>query len=139
MRVLLDTNVFLVITPYFSAYRWVYDALREGRYEVVVSTDILNEYAELLERQYSAAFAERTLLALDNFASVVRVEPSFRFQLITDDPDDDKFTDAAVVGNADYIVTNDRHFNRLRSIPFPKIGLLNFAAFCDLLKQSLPH
>ena len=139
MRVLLDTNVFLVITPYFSAYRWVYDALREGRYEVVVSTDILNEYAELLERQYSAAFAERTLLALDNFASVVRVEPSFRFQLITDDPDDDKFTDAAVVGNADYIVTNDRHFNRLRSIPFPKIGLLNFAALCDLLKQSLPH
>lgn len=30
MRVLLDTNILLVITPYFSAYRWVYDALKEG-------------------------------------------------------------------------------------------------------------
>lgn len=52
MRVLLDTNIILVITPYFSAYRWVYDALRDGRFELVVSTEILDEYAELLERQY---------------------------------------------------------------------------------------
>ncbi len=138
MRVLLDTNIMLVITPYFSAYRWVYDALREGRFELVVSTEILNEYAEILERQYSPDFAERTLLALDNFPTVIRVEPAYRFLMIEDDPDDDKFTDAAVVGNADFVVTNDRHFNRLHSISFPKVGLLNFNAFCERLKQILP-
>ena len=137
MRVLLDTNIMLVITPYFSAYRWVYNALREGRYELVVSTEILDEYAELLERQYSAAFAERTLLALDNFPTVVRVEPAFRFQLIADDPDDNKFTDAAVVGNADFIVTNDGHFRNLPVIAFPKIGLLSFNAFCERLTQHM--
>lgn len=137
MRVLLDTNIMLVITPYFSAYRWVYDALREGRFELVVSTEILNEYAELLERQYSADFAERTLLALDNFPTIIRVEPAYRFLMIEDDPDDDKFTDAAVVGNADFVVTNDRHFNRLHDIPFPKVGLLSFAAFCDQLKKAI--
>jgi uncharacterized protein len=98
----------------------------------------LDEYAELLERHYSIDFAERTLLALDNFATVIRVEPAYRFQLIEDDPDDNKFTDAAVVGNADYVVTNDRHFNRLHTISFPKVGLLNFAHFCDLLKDILP-
>lgn len=43
MRVLLDTNIVLVIAPYFSAYRWVYDALRAGRFELVVSTEILDE------------------------------------------------------------------------------------------------
>lgn len=136
MRVLLDTNIMLVITPYFSAYRWVYDALRDRQFELVVSTEILNEYAELLERHYSADFAERTLLALDNFDTVVRVEPAYRFRLIEDDPDDDKFTDAAVVGNADYVVTNDRHFDHLHTISFPKIGLLNFTTFCDLLKKK---
>lgn len=139
MRVLLDTNIILVITPYFSAYRWVYDALRDGHFELVVSTEILDEYAELLERHYSVDFAERTLLALDNFTTVVRVEPVYRFQLIDDDPDDNKFTDAAVVGNADYVVTNDRHFNRLNTISFPKVGLLNFTHFCDLLKEILPN
>ncbi|GAB4027599.1 putative toxin-antitoxin system toxin component, PIN family [Spirosoma gilvum] len=135
MRVLLDTNIILVITPYFSAYRWVYDALKEGRFELVVSTEILDEYAELLERQYSATFAERTLLALDNFPTVIRVEPAFRFLLIPNDPDDNKFTDAAIIGNADYIVTNDGHFGHLPTIPFPKIDVLTFDAFCSLLKQ----
>ena len=137
MRVLLDTNIILAITPYFSAYRWVYDALRDGQFEMVVSTEIVDEYAELLERQYSVDFAERTLLALDNFRTVIRVEPSYRFRLIEDDPDDNKFTDAAVVGNADYIVTNDRHFNCLHTIAFPSVGLLNFTAFCDLLKREM--
>lgn len=136
MRVLLDTNILLVITPYFSTYRWVYDALREGRFELVVSTEILDEYAELLERHYSADFAERTLLALDNFPTIVRVEPAYRFRLIEADPDDDKFTDAAVVGNADFVVTNDRHFNCLADIPFPKVGLLDFATFCKRLKLA---
>lgn len=138
MRVLLDTNIVLVITPYFSAYRWVYDALRDGYFELIISTEILDEYAELLERHYSVDFAERTLLALNNFATVIRVEPAYRFQLITDDPDDNKFTDAAIVGNADYLVTNDRHFNCLHTISFPKVGLLNFTAFCDLLEKKLP-
>ncbi|WP_020594731.1 putative toxin-antitoxin system toxin component, PIN family [Spirosoma panaciterrae] len=137
MRVLLDTNILLVITPYFSAYRWVYDALKEGRFELVVSTEILAEYAEVLERQYSAIFAERTLLALDNFPTVIRVEPAFRFLLIPNDPDDNKFIDAAVIGNADYIVTNDGHFEHVSTIPFPKIDILAFDAFCSLLKQFL--
>lgn len=134
MRVLLDTNILLVITPYYSAYRWVYDALRAGRFELVVSTEILDEYAELLERYYSALFAERTLLAFDNFPTIIRVEPAFRFQLINDDPDDNKFTDAAVVGNADFIVTNDRHFRCLYTIPFPKVDLLTFDEFCERLR-----
>ena len=137
MRVLLDTNIMLVITPYFSTYRWIYDALRDGQFELVVSTEILDEYAELLERQYSATFAERTLLALDNFPTVVRVEPAFRFLLIHNDPDDNKFTDAAVVGNADYIVTNDGHFRHLPDIPFPSVGLVSFEGFCTLLMQHL--
>ncbi|GAA4406607.1 putative toxin-antitoxin system toxin component, PIN family [Nibrella viscosa] len=137
MRVVLDTNILLVITPYFSAYRWVYDALVAGKFELVVSTDILSEYAELLERQYSAIFAERTLLVMDNIPAIVRVEPAFRFQLITEDPDDNKFTDAAVVGNADYIVTNDRHFDQLRTVSFPKLELLNFTEFCDQLRRTL--
>lgn len=137
MRVVLDTNIVLAITPYFSAYRWVYDALRDGKFELVVSTEILDEYAEILERQNSAAFAELTLLTLDNFPTIVQVEPAFRFALIPNDPDDNKFTDAAVAGNADYIVTNDGHFRHLPDIPFPKIGLLSFDAFCSRLMSQM--
>ena len=48
MRVLLDTNILLAITPYFSAYCWVYDEFQNRRFELVVSTKILEEYAELI-------------------------------------------------------------------------------------------
>nr|WP_310587256.1 putative toxin-antitoxin system toxin component, PIN family [Fibrella aquatilis] len=102
-----------------------------------MSTEILDEYAEILERHYSAAFGERTLLAIDNFSTVIRTETAYRFLLIEVDADDNKFVDAAIAGNADFIVTNDRHFNCLHDIDFPKIGLLDFSSFCTLLQQSM--
>jgi predicted nucleic acid-binding protein len=41
------------------------------------------------------------------------VTPSYLWDAITDDRDDNKFVDAAVAGGAELIVTNDRHFNVL--------------------------
>jgi predicted nucleic acid-binding protein len=37
------------------------------------------------------------------------------------DQDDEKFADCAIVSNADYLVTNDRHFEVLKTIQFPII------------------
>jgi uncharacterized protein len=57
----------------------------------------------------------------------------FTWRLINSDPDDNKYVDAAVVGGTDYIVTNDQHFNILRTIEFPKvtvIGIENFVRIC---------
>ncbi len=36
MKVLLDTNILLAIVPKRSKVRWCYDALREGKYGVVL-------------------------------------------------------------------------------------------------------
>ncbi len=38
------------------------------------------------------------------------VSPSFVFRTISADRDDDKFADCAIVANADYIITSDKHF-----------------------------
>ena len=45
--------------------------------------------------------------------NVLHVSPSFRFQLIPADPDDHKFADCAIAADADYIITEDRHFDTL--------------------------
>ena len=51
------------------------------------------------------------LEASANFhTNVRRVEPAFRFHLITADPDDDKFADCAIAAGAEYVVTEDAHF-----------------------------
>ncbi|HET7898075.1 MAG TPA: PIN domain-containing protein, partial [Flavisolibacter sp.] len=61
----------------------------------------------------------------------------YHWNAITADPDDNKFFDAAVAANADYLVTNDSHFNEAKNISFPKLSIISAAAFLDLL-SSLP-
>lgn len=45
--------------------------------------------------------------------SIVWTEPAFRYQVISTDPDDNKFTDCAITANADYVITNDKDFAAL--------------------------
>jgi len=44
-------------------------------------------------------------------------ETYIHFGLITVDVDDNKFVDCAVAADAEYIVTNDKHFEVLNKIP----------------------
>lgn len=63
-----------------------------------------------------------------------RFDPHFSFGLITADVDDNKFVDCAVVSNADFIVTEDHHFDVLKSVPFPHvtcIGINEFLKRCS--------
>ena len=43
------------------------------------------------------------------------VDPDEEITAVEDDPDDDKFLEAAVAGNVDYIVSGDRHLLDLAS------------------------
>jgi predicted nucleic acid-binding protein len=70
------------------------------------------------------------LLSLDNLN---KVEVYFEWKLIRTDPGDNKYVDAAVVGSADYIVTNDQHFNVLKSIDFPKAETISIDEFLHLI------
>ena len=51
------------------------------------------------------------------------------FHLIEADPDDNKFVDCAICGNAELIVTNDAHFNVLKSIGFPIVEVKSIQEF----------
>lgn len=61
---------------------------------------------------------------------------SYRWNAITADPDDNKFFDAAVASNADYLVTNDNHFDQVKNLPFPKVNIISAEEFL-LLVQNL--
>ena len=74
-----------------------------------------------------------TILRANN---VLRVDAQFRFRLITTDPDVNKFVDCAIVSNAEYIVTNDAHFNVLQDIPFPHVEARSIDEFLADLQQS---
>ncbi|MBO9616640.1 MAG: hypothetical protein J7619_28395 [Dyadobacter sp.] len=63
--------------------------------------------------------------------------PFYFWQLIGQDRDDNKFVDCAVACGADYLVSNDKHFDVLASISFPKIKVIKAEKFLEIL-ESIP-
>lgn len=58
----------------------------------------------------------------------------YHFRLIEADADDNKFVDCAVAANAEYIVTNDAHFDILKQIDWPKLTVIAIKEFVKQLK-----
>lgn len=127
--VVIDTNCLLQIIARKSPYRPIWDAFLEGRYELCVSNEILDKYQEILGQQITPTVAENIVLLILNQENVRLVDPYFRMSLITADPDDNKFVDCAFAAGADYLVSEDSHFDVLRKTPFPKLNLVTLDEF----------
>lgn len=94
-----------------------------------VSNEIINEYTEILTEKVSSTFADNIVRAILRNPNVRLYDPQYHFHLITQDPDDNKFVDCAIIANADYIVSEDTHFNILKTIPFPSVKVLTLDLF----------
>lgn len=105
MKIVLDTNVLLIALPLSSPYRYIYDSLLREKYTLVVTTDILNEYEEILSKQITPAIAENVIRLLLSLPNIEKKEVYYRWGLIDADPDDNKFVDCAIAANAKFIVT----------------------------------
>ncbi len=133
MKIVLDTNVLVVAISRRSKYYPIWQALRDGKFDLLVTTDILNEYEEIIGKNLSPELATVVLETLDSLPNVEYVFKYYAMNLIYFDADDNKFTDCAFARNADFLVTNDKHFNVLHALPFPKINLLNADEFLKML------
>ena len=99
-RLVVDTNSLIQCISRRSRYHDLWLSFLDGRNIMCVSTEILSEYTEILERYTSPEFAEAALGVITNNPYTLFVTPYYHFHLITADPDDDKFVDCAVACNA---------------------------------------
>ena len=118
MIVCIDTNLLVQLFGRKSPVRAIAIALMDGRIEFAVSTAILLEYEEVAAAMYGQVFAREVMNFLDLATAsgfVRHLAPQFHFRLLTADPDDDIFADCAIAAGAEYIITEDRHFEALRT------------------------
>ena len=101
-----------------------------------VSNDILEEYEEIIANKTSTVVAQNVVKLLLKSKNVELVSPSFKFRLIAADHDDDKFVDCAFAANATYIVSDDKHFDVLKDVDFPKLLVLKLKEFLGLLQSE---
>lgn len=133
IRAVIDTNVLRKTINRKNFEFFIYEAFESEIFEWVVSTDILDKYEEKLIEFYSVKTANLILEILCNANNVIFAEPHFRWNIIAEDPDDNKFSDLAIATNADCVVTFDRHFNIFKKTTFPHLKILKPKQFYDLI------
>ncbi len=90
---------------------------------------------EILQRLTDYETAEVVVKTIVNSPFVEFVTPYYHFDLIKQDPDDNKFVDCAIAASARYIVTNDHHYDVLKEIPFPHVDIISIADFIQQLES----
>lgn len=135
MLAVIDTNCVLASIPPQSTHYWLYLAFKQGKFDWLISNEILTEYEEQLIEKYSKNTANIVLNILSIAQNVILKEPYFKWNLVEKDPDDNKFADLAIAGNAHYLVTNDKHFNNLKELEFPKLNIITLDEFKKIIWQ----
>jgi len=136
-RIVLDTNCLIASLSRTSRSYSVWRALHEGYYILCVTNEILMEYQEMIGQKTTPEIAENVIQYITNSDFVEFVIPYYHFDLIKDDRDDNKFVDCAIAANATFIVSNDRHFNPLRYISFPRLSVIKLMEFVEMLKSPI--
>ena len=137
MNIVLDSNVILQVAFTQKPLRLVWDKLLTGAYTLCVTEDILFEYQEkIIDCFHNEQLANLFIDTLLNCEYVKRVETYFRYNFIQADKDDNKFVDCALACNARYIVTEDKHFDELKKVPFPKVDVVSLQEFITILKHT---
>lgn len=129
----IDTNSIIQSLPKQSKYHDLWLSLFDGRNILCVSNEILEEYEEILERKTSNVLASNVIRAFLNNPYTFLISPYFKFNLIEQDPDDNKFVDCAVAANANFIVTEDKHFEILKTVQFPKVNIISLDNAMELM------
>jgi len=136
LLVVVDTNVLLVSISSKSKYHWLYRLILDKKIHIAFTHDILIEYEEQISIHWHHKVAINTIRSLTELSTSSFTTIFYNLQLITADKDDNKFVDCAFAANADFIITNDNHFNILNNIDFPSIPILRIDQFKELLIES---
>ena len=135
-RIVLDTNCLLQALPTRSPYHKIWTEVLAGKICLCVNTEILIEYEEILSEKTTREIAKNVVEAIARLHTTIFQEIYVHFSLIEADPDDNKFVDCAVAADAEYIVTNDSHFNVLKKIDWPKISIITIEDFASQIANG---
>jgi len=124
MRIVLDTNVFI------SGIFWegnfcsqIIDKWKRGEFQLLSSPNLIEELVKTL-RSFKISMPEELIEEWKKIIikNSIMVYPIVTIKAVNDDPEDNKFVEVAVYGEADYIVSQDKHLLKLKEFKNTKIA-----------------
>lgn len=135
MRVILDTNVLLgaLISSQGPPDR-IYRAWRAAKFDLITSTIQLDELRRVSRypKLKTILPAHRIGTMINNMqrAVVLLVLPSLPKGINVNDPNDAFLFSMAMIGDADYLVTGDRHSGLLQHSSIGRTRIVTPTTFC---------
>lgn len=88
-------------------------------------------------QEHSAPYvAEIVIEIFIESPDIITQKVFYNWNAISTDPDDNKFFDIAVAADVDYLVTNDHHFDVVKTLSFPKVTIITAEDFLKILGQD---
>jgi putative PIN family toxin of toxin-antitoxin system len=115
VRVVADTNIYISALHFGGTPRRFLETAQAGAFELVISDAILDEIGKVL-RTEKFVWPEEEIAkarhALGGFTE--RARPDGTLLVITAEPEDNRILECADAGNADVIVSGDKHLLQLK-------------------------
>ena len=134
-RAVLDTNVLVSAVISDSKSRELLTRGISNQFSIVISDLIIKELVSVLKRpKFNTSEDEinRIVQALITSAEIVIVKS--KLEAVKQDPKDNIIVETAYDGNADIIVSGDRHLLELKT--FKRIKIVTIEEMLELLKDS---
>ena len=135
MKVVIDTNVFVSGIFWKGISNRIIIAWRARKFDLVNSLMNVEELIKILKffkiDMSDEHIKEWVTLIVEN--SII-VDVVGKIKIVKDDPTDDKFIETALNGNADFIISQDRHLLDIKE--FEGIKMVTPKEFLRILKTD---
>ena len=132
-KVVIDTNIF--ISSFFGGLpRKVIDEWKNGKIQLCLSQEIIEEYLEVLNRLGLRDILEikkLTKLFAEGYNSIYTSKTP-DINIVDDDPDDNKFIECAVALDCKIIISGDKHLRKIKK--YVDIEMLSPKEFLDKIR-----
>jgi len=136
-RVVADTNIYISGVMFGGLPGAFLDLAILGAFTLVVSAALLDELDEKLRLKFLVTSEDAAAIRakLESVADIVA--PGLVLSVIDDDPDDNRVLECAITGQADCIVSGDRHLLKLKT--YADMPIMTVRQFLDTIDLERPN
>src|SRR3989344_345515 len=122
MKIAIDTNFLVSATQWnYSVSHKLLQKLIRNNAEIFTTKEILEEFAEVLKRDFLYAKKEAQNLLEKVLQFLTLVNPKNKIDIVKEDADDNKIIECAVESKSEYILSYDKHLLKLKEFQGIKI------------------
>lgn len=129
-KIILDANIFISALGYAGNEREIISRCLKEEFSLYLTDDIVKELQRVVEYpKFKFTFAQKDALKLILSETAIIIQPAHSLNLVKADPSDNKYLEAALAAEADFLITGDKHL-----LFFKQIGPTRIISSADFLK-----